>query len=79
MTLRHLLHQNRYRLKPKSNNKMIFVSDSAKEKIESLRGRSNITSEHFIRVSVISGGCSGLSYKMDFDTEEREKDQVFER
>ena len=29
-------------------------------------------------MSVISGGCSGLSYKMDFDNENRPNDQVFE-
>ena len=38
----------------------------------------NITKDHFIRVSVVSGGCSGLSYKMDFDTEEQDNDQIFE-
>lgn len=34
--------------------------------------------EYFLRVSVVSGGCSGLSYKMDFDNEKRPNDQVFE-
>jgi len=33
---------------------------------------------YFVRVSVTSGGCSGLSYKMDFDNEEQPNDQVFE-
>lgn len=57
---------------------MLFVSDAAKSKIDSLKGEDNITAEHFIRVSVVSGGCSGLSYKMDFDTESQPNDQVFE-
>ena len=44
----------------------IFISEKAKEKVEALmaeQGKAN----HFLRVSVVSGGCSGLSYKMDFD------------
>ena len=57
---------------------MILVADSAKAKIEDLKNSSQVTSEHFIRVSVVSGGCSGLSYKMDFDNESKENDQVFE-
>lgn len=57
---------------------MIFIADSAKAKIEELKASSQVTNDHFIRVSVVSGGCSGLSYKMDFDDEGRENDQVFE-
>ncbi len=57
---------------------MIKVAESAKEKISKLMESENITKDHFIRVSVVSGGCSGLSYKMDFDTEEQDNDQIFE-
>ena len=57
---------------------MIFVADSAKAKIDDLKSSSEVTEDHFIRVSVVSGGCSGLSYKMEFDTESRPNDQVFE-
>lgn len=57
---------------------MLFVADSAKEKIAELMASESLSEDHFIRVSVISGGCSGLSYQMDFDDESRENDQVFE-
>jgi len=57
---------------------MIFVADSAKEKISSLYRDGAVSPDHFIRVSVTSGGCSGLSYKMDFDNTNQPKDQVFE-
>ena len=33
---------------------------------------------YFLRVSVVGGGCSGLSYKLDFDNETKPMDQVFE-
>ncbi len=35
-------------------------------------------STHFVRVSVTSGGCSGLTYNMDFDDTSQPNDQVFE-
>ena len=57
---------------------MLFVAESAKNKIEELRQSREISSDHFIRVGVTSGGCSGLTYEMNFDTEMKPDDQVFE-
>lgn len=57
---------------------MIFVADSAKQKIQEIRQTGGIKDDFFIRVSVTSGGCSGLSYKLDFDNEAKPNDQVFE-
>ena len=57
---------------------MVFVADSAKDKITELFQQESLSEDFFVRVSVTSGGCSGLSYKMDFDNESQPKDQVFE-
>jgi iron-sulfur cluster assembly protein len=57
---------------------MLFVSDNAKQKIEEIKRSEHIGDDHFVRVTVTSGGCSGLSYKMDFDNENQPNDQVFE-
>ena len=57
---------------------MIYVADSAKQKITEIRDSQHLADDFFLRVSVVSGGCSGLSYKMDFDNESRPNDQVFE-
>jgi iron-sulfur cluster assembly protein len=57
---------------------MIFVADSAREKIVDIRSSGQINNDFFLRVSVTSGGCSGLSYKLDFDNEAKPNDQVFE-
>jgi iron-sulfur cluster assembly protein len=59
---------------------MIYVSDKAKEKVQHLMQQAAVTNDasYFLRVSVVGGGCSGLSYKLDFDNESQPNDQVFE-
>jgi len=57
---------------------MIYISEDAKTKVLELKRAANLTDDFFLRVSVVGGGCSGLSYKMDFDNEARPNDQVFE-
>ncbi len=57
---------------------MLFVSDSAKEKVSEIKSEENLTDDFFIRVSVTSGGCSGLTYQMDFDNEAQPNDQIFD-
>lgn len=59
---------------------MIFVTDKAKEKVAVLLQKAKVENEadYFLRVSVVGGGCSGLSYKLDFDNESKQGDQVFE-
>lgn len=58
---------------------MIKVSDSARDRIlEILKKESKDPKEWFLRISVTSGGCSGLTYQLDFDNELKEGDQVFE-
>lgn len=59
---------------------MIYVSDKAREKVKRLMSDAQVEnqSDYFLRVSVVGGGCSGLSYKLDFDNETKPMDQVFE-
>jgi len=57
---------------------MLFVHDSAKTKISELMGSQELKEDYFVRVSVTSGGCSGLTYNLDFDNTSQENDQVFE-
>jgi iron-sulfur cluster assembly protein len=58
----------------------IYVSDKAKKKVRQLKEEAGITGDdsYFLRVGVVGGGCSGLSYKLDFDNEVKPMDQVFE-
>ena len=55
----------------------ISATPKAVEKIESLRHEANLSDDYFIRVSVKGGGCSGLSYNLDFDNELKSGDQEF--
>ena len=57
---------------------MLFVDDTAKAQIERIREKDALSPEHFVRVSVTSGGCSGLTYNMEFDDTLTDDDQVFE-
>jgi len=57
---------------------MLFVANSAKAKIQEIKEKEHIADDYFVRVSITSGGCSGLTYKMDFDNESKPNDQVFE-
>ena len=58
----------------------IYISDKAKSKVAQLMTDAGIAKDpsYFLRVGVVGGGCSGLSYKLDFDNEAKPMDQVFE-
>ena len=58
----------------------ITASEKAQQKAIELMNQAGINDDtsYFLRVSVVGGGCSGLSYKLDFDNELKENDQVFE-
>ena len=57
---------------------MVTITDKAKEKTLSLMQEAGLDDSYFLRVSVKGGGCSGLSYNLDFDNEEKTGDQFFE-
>ena len=58
----------------------IYISDKAKTKVQQLMTDAGVGGDdsYFLRVGVVGGGCSGLSYKLDFDNESKPMDQVFE-
>jgi iron-sulfur cluster assembly protein len=57
---------------------MITITEKAKSKIDHLMQESQMDTDYFLRVSVKGGGCSGLTYALDFDNEEKKDDQFFE-
>ncbi|TAD99885.1 MAG: iron-sulfur cluster assembly accessory protein [Bacteroidetes bacterium] len=57
---------------------MISVTEKAQQQIAALRKQNGHSDAHNIRVSVKGGGCSGLMYDLDFDSQINPVDQVFE-
>ncbi|MEZ0393335.1 MAG: HesB/IscA family protein [Pseudobdellovibrionaceae bacterium] len=57
---------------------MIQISETAAKKLKSLKSDEGKDSSYFLRVEVKKGGCSGLSYKMDFVNEAQSTDKFFE-
>lgn len=61
----------------------ISVSERAAERINEIREEQNISDDAILRVGVVSGGCSGLTYELDFDNDpstdaDDQKQQFFE-
>ena len=57
---------------------MIKVNDSAKAQALKLMADEENPEKSFIRVGVDGGGCSGLMYKLEFDSTITDGDQEFE-
>ena len=57
---------------------MIQISETAAKKIANLKNDEGREDSAFLRVEVKKGGCSGLSYKMDFDNTLKDGDKTFE-
>jgi iron-sulfur cluster assembly protein len=56
----------------------ITITDKALEKVNNLMSEANISApDYFLRVGVKGGGCSGLSYELDFDNESKTGDMEF--
>ena len=48
----------------------IRISDRAAERIREIRREQNVSDDAVLRISVNSGGCSGLTYDLDFSNSE---------
>ena len=56
---------------------MVTISENAKNELLALM-KTEKGLNKYVRVGVSSGGCSGLSYNLDFDSKKLETDKVFE-
>ena len=60
------------------NNLHLELTESAIEQIKKLLARDDRTGQG-LRVGVTDGGCSGHSYKLDFEKEQKAGDTVLDR
>jgi iron-sulfur cluster assembly protein len=57
----------------------IQVTDKAVKRIRIALAKEGVSpAEGGMRLGVLGGGCSGLSYSIKFDTQPRERDRVFD-
>ncbi len=56
---------------------MVVLTPGATEQLSNIRRQENIPADHFLRLGVKGGGCSGFSYILGFDLPQ-ENDQMFE-
>lgn len=56
---------------------MITLTEAAVREVKRVMAAQNL-SDAFLRIAVRGGGCSGLSYFLDFDTELGPHDRTFE-
>jgi iron-sulfur cluster assembly protein len=57
---------------------MIQVSEKASSQIQMLKKSENRAESDFLRIFVKKGGCSGFSYKLDFDSQLKDGDKNFD-
>jgi len=58
----------------------ISITDRAAQRIKQIREEQKIADDAILRVGVVSGGCSGLTYDLEFDSNPengKEEDQQF--
>ena len=57
-------------------NAQIFITKKAAKRLKAVMTAEG-KSDYFLRMSVDSGGCSGMNYKMDFDNNQEDYDKIF--
>ena len=58
-------------------NSQIYVTKKAVKRLKAVMA-SEGKDDYYLRMSVDSGGCSGMNYKMDFDKNMKNFDKMFE-
>lgn len=58
---------------------MIQITEMAAKKIENLKSEDQQPETALLKIEVKKGGCSGLSYKMNFVSDPSPEDKIFER
>ncbi len=57
---------------------MISLTNKAVQQIKNIMEQENLAN-HYLRIGVKGGGCSGMTYTMSFDSQLKESDQLLEQ
>ena len=60
------------------NTKLITITDSAADRIKDIIASAKDSNVRGVRVSVVTGGCAGMSYEMNYVKEHSIGDEVVE-
>jgi iron-sulfur cluster assembly protein len=56
----------------------VALSENASKQVKQLKQAQNLPENVFLRMGVKGGGCSGMSYSLEFDTEKGPHDKEFD-
>ncbi len=56
----------------------LALSEAAVSQVKQLKETQNLSDDVFLRMGVKGGGCSGMSYSLEFDTELGPHDKQFD-
>ena len=56
----------------------VALSEAARKQVQQLKETQNLPDTVFLRMGVKGGGCSGMSYLLEFDSEQGPHDREFE-
>ncbi len=61
-----------------NTSQTITITEKALKQVQQIMKENNIPENYALRVSVKGGGCSGFTYNMGFDGNEKDGDTFFE-
>jgi iron-sulfur cluster assembly protein len=59
-------------------NSTITITEKALKQVRQIMEENNIPENYALRISVKGGGCSGFTYNLGFDGDEKDGDTFFE-
>lgn len=57
----------------------IDITEKAIKQVKRIRDENNIPENHALRIGVKGGGCSGMTYQMNFDSDTKDGDTIIEK
>lgn len=57
----------------------VDITEKAIKQVKKIKSENNIPVEYGLRVGIKGGGCSGLTYQLGFDGEQKDGDTVIEK
>jgi iron-sulfur cluster assembly protein len=63
---------------PRTGGAPLALTDLAAERFRKVMEQEKLGADYGVRIAVLSGGCSGMSYSMSFENQARKDDTIVE-